>query len=211
MKIGVICSIKYEAELLLEELENVVQENVEGQTFYIGQLKNKQIVFGYPSEREIRTVENITEVMVERYQISHLIALGFAGSVNDLTAPLNIVIANSVFSDDVPTPILSDEKLVQIFDKVYPSNVVGKIFTSAYFIDNIEAKQKISDKGAIAVDLGTISVAIIAKKYNLPFVSVSAITDNSNDTALKIYKRNEFLAAEKIVDVLISGLKSRYY
>ncbi|SJZ98194.1 Phosphorylase superfamily protein [Pilibacter termitis] len=211
MRIGVVCSVNNEIEFLLDEMEHLTEEKIADFLFYKGEIKGKKIVLAYLYNREKKNIQVLAEMLIQEFQVQHLIGVGFSGAIAYSLSPLAVVIGEKYKIENSEATFSADEKLVQIFKKVYPSSEIGCIYTKEQFLTDIEEKRKIWELGAIAVDMESAFLAEIACNYQIPFISVRIITDFANDTAVKTFQNYENLAAEKSVDILIEGLKSRYY
>ncbi len=126
--------------------------------------------------------EDVAETLIKE-GCDALLSYGFSGGLDPKLDPGDLIIADKVFSENGHVFFTNKEWREKILDfqpvgkAVYVGSVVGLdyILQSAY--QKTEAYTKYS---ALAVDMESHRIGLVAKNYNIPFLVIRTILDSAN-------------------------------
>ena len=137
----------------------------------------------------------MTQHLIDRYDVDVIISSGCAGSLTNNLKVLDVIIPPYVTYHDflservmrysVPDEgnIQVDEKLRSLFkDEIEKMDNVNYVETSicsgdSYVTDETIAKVIVERTGATVVDMESASIAHVARKNNVPFITIRTISD----------------------------------
>ena len=143
----------------------------------------------------------MTEHLIDKYNVDVIISSGCAGCLTDKLNVFDVVIPPYVtYHDFSPERVMRysvpdegnikvDEKLINIFkETIRQMEDIHYVETpicsgDCYVTDEITAKNIVVKTGAIVVDMESASIAHVARKNNIPFITIRTISDfaNGND------------------------------
>lgn len=137
----------------------------------------------------------MTEHLIDKYSVDVIISSGCAGSLtNDLNV-LDVIIPPYVtYHDFLPERVMRysvpdegniqvDDQLRKLFkdeiEKMEDTNYVETPICSGdcYVTDDTTAKVIVERTGATVVDMESASIAHVARKNNIPFITIRTISD----------------------------------
>ena len=220
MKLGIIGAMSIEVDALKNMMLSVKTHELAGMIFYEGLLENSPAVLVVCGVGKVNAAM-CAQILCDRFQVSHIINTGVAGS---LCADLDIgdfVISTEAIYHDFDCHVLNpqyvigqvpgltvrffsaDNDLIEIAhsaaEAVYPGHTARGIVASGdQFVCSKEAKRKIvSDTGALCTEMEGAAIAHTAWRNNVPFVVIRAISDKADDSAEMDYPTFEAIAAKR--------------
>ena len=179
--------------MVLEEV--FVQE---GCHVFRGRYKNKAILLvqtGIGKER----AEAATKFILERYSVTALVSLGFAGALTEELKVGDIILCSTLYRDNRCTqgeaglgnPYYSDASLVSVasltlaLQRTAIRFCQGNSVTVAQPVSKAEAKCALGKAfHADGVDMESYWVARIASAKQVPFIAIRAISDTMQDNLI---------------------------
>lgn len=148
----------------------------------------------------------ITQHLIDKYNVDLIISSGCAGSLTEDLNVLDVVIPQYVtYHDFLPERVMRysvpdegninvDESLRNIFKQIVEQMegvryVETPICSGAcYVTDNKTSKNIVDKTGATVVDMESASIGHVARKNNIPFITIRTISDfaDGNDDKEKL-------------------------
>ena len=137
----------------------------------------------------------MTQHLIDRYDVDIIISSGCAGSLTDKLKVLDVIIPPYVtYHDFLPERIkrysvpdegniVVDRELIALFkDTLSEMQSINYVETpicsgDCYVADEITAKSIVERTGATVVDMESASIAHVARKNNIPFITIRTISD----------------------------------
>lgn len=168
-----------------------LQESYTWQDCYIyaGAYKGKAVLLAQTGIGKERA-EAATRFILERYPVTALVSLGFAGALVDNLQVGDVILCSTLYSDNgvaKENPCSSDATLVSLSLQALPGAVTrlsqGKSVTVAQPASTPEAKSALGKAfQADVVDMESYWIGKIASARKVPFLSVRAISDRLPDS-----------------------------
>ena len=196
--IGIIAAEDKEMKAIKDIMINVEEINIYDLTFYKGILNNKKCLLvkcGIGKVNAART----TQILIDKFNIDHIINLGSAGALNDKLKIGDIVVGEKLIQHDFDlTPFGYEKGYIPNVGKVFESgksliekcksikiddiNIVpGVIASGDIFLNNVNMKEKIKNKfNADCAEMEGASIAQVCNLNNVPFVVIRSISDIPN-------------------------------
>ena len=212
MKIGIICAMTEEFELISNNIH--VKEIVEKTNlkFIQGTLDNKEIVGVVCGIGKVNAAI-CTQILISEFKCTHILNSGVAGGIKPGINFKDVVLANDLIQHDVDVrkfgyklgevpnigthSFKSDEKLLNLAiescKKINETNNnfkfhVGRIVTGDQFIANDKLSGFLCTTfDALACEMESGSIGHTCYLNNVPFLIIRSISDNGGDIA-----ENEF-------------------
>ncbi len=222
MKLGIIGAMEQEVETLLSLLQDCRQARHAGTTYYAGQLEGLDCVVVQCGVGKVNAALCV-QVLVDCYQVTHVVNTGIAGS---LCASLDIgdlVISTDAMYHDVdcklfgypigkvpgmPVQYQADPQLRQLAleaaETVHPGHVrQGRVASGDQFVCEKQQKARIiADTQAVCTEMEGAAIAHAAYRNSVPFVILRAISDKADDSAQMDYPSFETQAAHHCASVI---------
>lgn len=217
--LGIIVAELEELECVLEKLENKKEEIYREKTFYIGSIKNKNVVIVRSEVGKVNAALT-TQMLIDRYDVELVINIGVSGSVDNRLDIGDIVIGEKLVQHDFDVTgfgrklgeiegigiyIETNPKLLNIFkDK----NVkIGVVASGDKFVTNIDDKNFIREEfNALCVEMEGASVAQTCFVNKIDFLIIRSISDKldgSSKIEFPIFlKSSSKKAVELLYDVI---------
>ncbi|MBQ8042781.1 MAG: 5'-methylthioadenosine/S-adenosylhomocysteine nucleosidase [Clostridia bacterium] len=137
----------------------------------------------------------MTQHLIDKYNVDIIISSGCAGSLNHDLKALDVIIPPYVtYHDFLPERVMRysvpddgnirvDDQLTKLFkyeiEKMDNVNYVETPICSGdcYVTDDVTAKAIVERTGATVVDMESASIAHVARKNNVPFITIRTISD----------------------------------
>lgn len=223
-KLGIIGAMTVEIETLKRNMDNIRSYEYAGMTFFEGTLESLPVVVVVCGVGKVNAALCV-QVLCDRYQITHVVNTGVAGSllaeldIGDLVISLDAMYHDFDCHSLNPNykigqvPGLSvhefhaDDDLIgyafSAAEKVNPGHSMkGTVASGDQFVCHKERKtQIVADTGAICTEMEGAAIAHAAWRNGVPFVIIRAISDKADDSAQMDYPTFEAIAAERCAAV----------
>ena len=228
MKLGIIGAMAVEIAALKENMTGMTTENRAGMEFCCGKLEGLEVVVVQCGVGKVNAAM-CAEVLCDRYEVTHLVNTGIAGS---LCAQLDIgdlVISQDAMYHDfdcvhfgyemgkVPgmdtVAFPADEAMIRLAqaaaEQVNPGHsTVGRVASGDLFVAQKAAKNSIIEKtAALCTEMEGAAIAHTAYRNGVPFVIIRAISDKADDSAEMDYPTFEAIAADRCARVTMALAK----
>ncbi|ARK31743.1 5'-methylthioadenosine/adenosylhomocysteine nucleosidase [Halalkalibacter krulwichiae] len=219
MKIGVIGAMNEEIERMKAEM--VVTNTYEFATveFYEGRLKEKEIILCKCGVGKVNAALT-TQLLVDRFAITHLLFTGVAGAVDESLDVGDLVISTSAMQHDLDvtalgfkkgqipyfegsSDFLANSELVELAVSAAKQStsrhiVRGRIVSGDQFIANADYVQSLREEfEAACVEMEGAAVAQVAAMNKIPFVIIRSMSDKANGKASVNFAEFTQLASEQ--------------
>lgn len=227
MKIGIIAAMEQELELLVSHLENKVEHDVLGNTYYEGQLGKHQVVLVQSGIGKVMSAMSVA-ILSDHFGVDALINTGSAGAVAEGLSVGDVVVADKLVYHDVdvtafgyeygqmagqPLYFESDDTFVKTFEQVLieanMTSKIGLIATGDSFIagqDKIDAI-KSAFPAVQAVEMEGAAIAQAAHNLHKPFIVVRAMSDTAAHDANITFDEFIIEAGKKSAKILMAFLE----
>ena len=220
MKLGIIGAMSIEVEALKNKMIDCVSTELAGMTFHEGLLEDAPAVLVVCGVGKVNAAM-CAQILCDRYQVSHIINTGVAGSLcADLDIGDFVISTEAVYHDfdcHVLNPLYvvgqvpglavrtfpADLELIECAyaaaEKVYAGHATKGIVASGdQFVCSKERKQQIvADTGALCTEMEGAAIAHTAWRNGIPYVVLRAISDKADDSAEMDYPTFEAIAAKR--------------
>lgn len=210
-KIGLICAMSEELELLLERLKERKDYNVANMSFYTGDLEGMKVVLVLSGIGKVNA-SIAAALLISNFEVEAVINTGVAGAIDKKLKVGDIVIGERLAYHDVDTtnfgydlgqvpqmplfyegsPILIN--LIKERDITINSDFhFGDIVSGDAFVMNSEKGQEIKRHfpGALVTEMEGAAVGQTSYQFATPFLVIRAVSDNADQDATVTYE--EFL------------------
>lgn len=228
MKIGIICAMEEEIQLLVEKMQDKQTKEIGGKPYYIGKLCQRDVVLTQSGIGKVQAAI-ATTVLIAVEHVDIIVNTGSAGGIGTGLHIGDVVISDGVAYHDVnvtafdhlpgqlpdqPQIFKADKELVKkIKDAAEAVNLnphVGLIVSGDQFIAN---KHKIADilniyPQALASEMESAAVGQVATQFKKPFVIIRAMSDVGDDNASVNFDDFVVEAGRKSAQMLLTFLQS---
>lgn len=218
--IGIICAEEKEILEVKKVIDNVEEKNIYEKIFYIGTIENVRVVCVKSNVGKVNS-SRICQILIDNFDISLVINVGTAGSIDNRLNIGDIVVANKLVQYDFDvTPfgrklgeienigefISVDNNLLDLFKDM---NVyIGCIASGDKFIINRDEKDNIRKTfGALCVEMEGASIAQVCHLDNIPFLVIRSITDKLDGSSKIEFKKFLESSSKKATQILIDIIK----
>lgn len=216
-KTGIIGAMELEVEQLKSKMtvSNIVMKA--GMEFYEGTLNGASVVVVRSGIGKVNAALCV-QILVDLFEVTHIINTGVAGSLNAALDIGDILISKDAIHHDMDTTIFgyqlgevpqmgtrefkADERLMSLAknscEKVNEGihAIVGRVVSGDQFISSKEVKERlIANFQGDCAEMEGASIAHGAYLNNVPFVIIRAISDKADDSAEMDYPSFERAAA----------------
>ena len=224
--IGIIAAMPIEISLLKENLKIVNEKEYAGFKFYICNRENIKIILTSCSIGKVNAA-SCTQILIDKFNVTHIINTGIAGSLNESVKICDIVISKTVTHHDVRKSQMkkffpfkeefeSDKFLMEVAIKAYQkiesvkfNYHVGKIVSGESFISDCNLRNLIiQEYSPHCVEMEGSAIGHVAYINSIPFLIIRSISDNADDNSAnyidfeKISANNSALLVLNILDIL---------
>lgn len=161
----------------------------------------------------------LTQHLIDKYNVEVIISSGCAGSLTNSLNVLDVIIPSYVtYHDFMPERVMrysvpdegnikADDNLIGIFKEIVDNMKTNYVETAicsgdCYVTDRVTAENIVNKTGATVVDMESASIGHVARKNNIPFITIRTISDFSdgNDDLEK-------KAADKSSKIIYKGIE----
>ena len=224
-KIGIIGAMELEVEQLKSEMTINNTSTKASIEFYEGTLNGTNIVIARSGVGKTNAAL-CTQIMIDCYDVTHIINTGVSGSLNVKLDIGDILVSADALHQDMDATIfgykpgevpqlgrrefIADNELknlaVKACTEVNPDIHVqtGRVISGDQFISSKEVKERlITEFNGDCVEMEGASIAHVATLNGIPFVIIRAISDKADDSATMDYGEFERKAIDNSVALLV--------
>jgi len=217
IKIGIIGAMELEVEDLKAKMNDVSVFEKAGMKFNEGLLHGTSVVVVRSGVGKVNAALCV-QILADRFQVSHIINTGVAGSLNAGLDIGDILISSEAIHHDVDATLFGYQlgEVPQLGRLSFPADetlaalakescervntglkaVIGRVVSGDQFISDKTAKQKLIDNfHADCTEMEGAAIAHSAYLNQIPFVIIRAISDKADDSAEVEYPVFEHAAA----------------
>ena len=218
---GIIGAMEPEIEALLKLLQNKKEETKFGLTFYLGKLKNYEVVIVKCGVGKVNAGRT-TQVLISEYSPKYIINTGIGGGLYQKLKIGDIVISTDLIQHDFdvtflgyakgymctgennkePTKYIADkelsEKIKKVLEKVGGDRTLycGRILTGDMFVSSKEKREElVKDFDGYCCEMEGAAIAQVASLNKVPFTVVRVISDLPSGKGPEDYNSFELEAA----------------
>jgi nucleoside phosphorylase len=170
--IAFVCAMPMELEPLTREL-GLVETEVDGQTVQTGRLGARDVV-GIVSGMGTRLAAAGAEWLLDAYDVEHVFVVGIAGAGMG-AAPIGALVMPEVV---VHGPSGREHRPTRLGDHDH----AGHMWTNDELIDDLDEHTALHDeRGVVALDMETASIAHVCEARGVPWSVFRAISDRSSE------------------------------
>ena len=218
---GVIASLPEEIDMLIIQTNVTHIKKVSRYSFYFGNIGTHQLVLVNCCGGKLNAA-TCTTILIQKFNIKAILSIGVTGSLSDELNIFDIVIADKLLFHDnnlnfdlhqpPHLPFYTADSILlkrckQVVDSMTGGNFVyktGCIASGDNFIaDNAEKAEIALRTGALGVDMWGAASAQVAAFFEIPFVALRCISDDSDGEINKDFERYFKAAAEQPCHILI--------
>lgn len=223
-KIGIICAGDTELKPFLQTIREPEITEKAMLKFYTGTINQTKTVALYSGVCKVNAAI-ATQILIDTYQVSHIINAGTAGGMNTDVQLFDTIISERVIYHDVADDILTDfhpwlksnyfqadQELLAIAKKYGQTAkhpiLYGTMVTGEQFITD-ENREKINQKYApLSVDMETASIAHVCFVNQIPFIAIRTITDTVTHKGIENFEKNCEAASKRSAEIVLEIMQS---
>ncbi len=217
-KIGIIGAMDLEVEYLKAEMSLEKTEKAAGMEFWEGTLGQVRVVIVRCGIGKVNAALS-AQILVDRFQVTHIINTGVAGSLNPKLDIGDILISTDALQHDIDVTALgyrpgqipqidvlafpADRALADLAkaacEKVNPDIHVrlGRVVSGDQFISSKAVKDRLIEQfSGDCTEMEGAAIAQAACLNRIPFVIIRAISDKADDSSQMDYPTFEAAAAK---------------
>lgn len=195
--------------------------------FYTGKYENVDVVAAFSGVCKVNAAI-ATQIMIDRFDVTHVILTGVAGALDESLEIGDIVIADEITYHDVAREILTEyhpwmediyfktdiamvnaasniAKSLELKNKCY----IGRIITGEAFITENERDKLIQTFEPLCVDMESAGVAHVCYANSIPFIVIRSMSDFANEEGSESFENNMEAASLNSL-LIVEGLIKRY-
>ena len=216
-RIGIIGAMESEVAVLKERMEITRTVEKAGMTFWSGKIGSTEIVLVQSGIGKVNAAA-CTQILIDCFEVTHILNTGIAGSLDDRLAIGDIVVSTDALQHDMDATPFGYEagQVPGLSVKAFPADAEframaveavktaapdvkvfeGRVVSGDQFISSQVKKDAIRDAfGGLCTEMEGAAIAQTAWLNHIPFVILRSISDNANDDAGKAYSEIEAEAA----------------
>ncbi|HFI2433956.1 TPA: 5'-methylthioadenosine/adenosylhomocysteine nucleosidase [Streptococcus suis] len=227
MKFGIIAAMPQELKILVEQLQDKVESNVLGRTYYQGQIGQHEVVLVQSGIGKVMSAMSVA-ILADRFAVDAIVNTGSAGAVADGIAIGDVVVATHLAYHDVdvtafgyaygqmagqelyyPADQALLEKLTSVLAEQEMTSHQGLIVTGDSFIAGQDKIAKIKQHfpEVLAVEMEGAAIAQAAVNTGKPFLVIRAMSDTAQGDANITFDEFIIQAGERSAQTLIAFLE----
>lgn len=203
--IGIIGAMEVEVEMLKEATNIEKIDKIAGMTFSKGELEGQEIVLVTSGIGKVNAAV-CTQILVNKFDVTHVINTGVAGAIHDELDFGDLVISTDLIEHDMDATgfgyepgqipqmeewvFKADSELIELAEKagveeeITHSIFKGRIVSGDVFISSVEKKNYLSEQfKAHAAEMEGAAIAHTCYLNEIPFLILRAMSDKANGTA----------------------------
>ncbi|HEM6265608.1 TPA: 5'-methylthioadenosine/adenosylhomocysteine nucleosidase [Streptococcus suis] len=227
MKFGIIAAMPQELKILVEQLQDKVESNVLGWTYYQGQIGQHEVVLVQSGIGKVMSAMSVA-ILADHFAVDAIVNTGSAGAVADGIAIGDVVVATHLAYHDVdvtafgyaygqmagqelyyPADQALLEKLTSVLAEQEMTSHQGLIVTGDSFIAGQDKIAKIKQHfpEVLAVEMEGAAIAQAAVNTGKPFLVIRAMSDTAQGDANITFDEFIIQAGERSAQTLIAFLE----
>jgi adenosylhomocysteine nucleosidase len=229
MRIGIIGPSENEIMSFIEKIENREIMKHAMLSFYTGTYENTSVVAVFSGVCKVNAAI-AAQILIDRFEITHIILTGVAGALDERLQIGDIVIANEIAYHDVAKGILTeyhpwmediyfrpDSKLFNEAVKISKSHdtrykcYTGRLITGEAFITENERYKLIEEFQPLCVDMESGSVAHVCHVNSIPFLVIRSMSDRANKNGSESFKNNVEASSLNSLSIVEELIKRRFW
>ncbi|MGQ7330455.1 5'-methylthioadenosine/adenosylhomocysteine nucleosidase [Streptococcus suis] len=227
MKFGIIAAMPQELKVLVDYLQEPVETEVLGRTYYQGKLGQHEVVLVQSGIGKVMSAMSVA-ILVDRFEVDAIVNTGSAGAVAEGISIGDVVVADMLAYHDVdltafgyaygqmsgqelyfPADQALLEKVTAVLAEQEIDSHVGLIATGDSFIAGADKIAAI--KGhfpqVLAVEMEGAAIAQAAVNLSKPFLVIRAMSDTAQGDANITFDEFIIQAGERSAKTLIAFLE----
>ncbi len=227
MKFGIIAAMPQELKILVEQLQDKVESDVLGRTYYQGRIGQHKVVLVQSGIGKVMSAMSVA-ILADRFEVDAIVNTGSAGAVADGIAIGDVVVATHLAYHDVdvtafgyaygqmagqelyyPADQALLEKLTSVLAEQEMTSHQGLIVTGDSFIAGQDKIAKIKQHfpEVLAVEMEGAAIAQAAVNTGKPFLVIRAMSDTAQGDANITFDEFIIQAGERSAQTLIAFLE----
>ena len=225
-KIGIICAMKSEMDILLNAIGEGRKVKMLGCTFYEGNINNHEVVLSLCGVGKVNSAIAAT-LLISEFQCSLIINSGIAGGVSPLKKRDSVIASSLLYYDVDVTPFgyekgqvpgLPKEFMVNpdllifvksIFNRLELPYKCTKIYSGDQFVVSFDQLNGIKAGDGFAIEMEGASIAQVCIRAGIDFIVLRYISDIiGEENQEEEYFKFEKDMAERSASVTLTLLKN---
>ncbi|HFI0039386.1 TPA: 5'-methylthioadenosine/adenosylhomocysteine nucleosidase [Streptococcus suis] len=227
MKFGIIAAMPQELKILVEQLQDKLESDVLGRTYYQGRIGQHEVVLVQSGIGKVMSAMSVA-ILAERFAVDAIVNTGSAGAVSDGIAIGDVVVATHLAYHDVDVTAFGYaygqmagqelyypadqgllEKLTSVLAEQEMTSHQGLIVTGDSFIAGQDKIAKIKQHfpEVLAVEMEGAAIAQAAVNTGKPFLVIRAMSDTAQGDANITFDEFIIQAGERSAQTLIAFLE----
>ncbi|WP_349773994.1 5'-methylthioadenosine/adenosylhomocysteine nucleosidase [Fictibacillus phosphorivorans] len=232
LRIGIIGAMDEEIVYMKEAIDIYGESTFAQNKFYEGTHHNKEVVLCKSGVGKVNAAIT-TQILIDRFQVTHILFTGVAGALDPVLEVGDIVISSSAMQHDIDASSLSpdfpkgtipmfafdsefkaDEKLIKLAERAAeslsgPQVKVGKVLSGDQFIADRDLVEYFGAAfNGTCIEMEGSAVAQACFLNEVPFVIIRSISDKANGEAPASFGEFTTLAAKRSSDMVESIIES---
>lgn len=227
MRIGIIGPTEREIMPFVSKIENKEIFRHAKVNFHAGTYEGVAVVAAFSGVCKVNAAI-ATQILIDKFDVTHIILSGVAGSLNNNFEIGDTIIAKEVTYHDVAKQILTEyhpwmediyfrpdakmlEDLIDVSKSINIKNncYLGRVISGEAFVTERERYSLIESFEPSCVDMESASVAHVCYANDIPFLVIRTMSDFANENGSECFENNiETCAINSLL--LVEGLIKRY-
>ena len=228
-KIGIIGAMAMEVELLRTAMETANVTEIAGMEFCEGTIHGVESVLVQSGIGKVNAAI-CTQILIDRFAVTHIINTGIAGSLNDQIDIGDVVVSTDAVYHDMDATVFGYQpgQVPQMKTFAFPADAAfrseieeavrraaddihvfsGRVISGDCFISDQAKKDAIRKTfDGLCVEMEGAAIAHAAWLNQIPFVLVRFISDKANEEPQKSYNQIEEEAANHSALIIKDALR----
>lgn len=220
--IGIIVAEEKELLEVKKIIHNINEIKLFEKVFYKGKIHEKEVILVKSNVGKVNSAR-VCQMMIDNFDISLIINIGTAGSVDNKLDIGDVVVASKLVQYDFDVTVFGrklgeienvgeyisvDKGLLKLFDNM---NVhIGTIASGDKFIVNNEEKDNIKNQlNALCIEMEGASISQVCMLDGIPFLVIRSITDKQDGSSKIDFE--EFLeSSSKKATMILEKILQKY-
>ena len=226
---GIVAAMEEEMSAIKLKMTEIVEEKIYELSFFTGKIYNTKVVLVQCGVGKVNAAR-VTQILIDRFNITGIINVGSAGAANDELNIGDIVIGGRLVQHDFDITafghekgyisnigefVESDKQLINKMEDTIKRVAhnefkikIGTIASGDIFCVEQKMKDKIRQKfNAEAIEMEGAAIAQVCKLNNIPFIVIRSISDSPNGNNNITFEEFLELASKRCADILAEYLK----
>jgi len=226
--IGIIAAMNEEVDAIKKIMTDISVKGIYELEFIIGKINGKEVVLVKCGVGKVNAART-TQILLNNFDIEHVINVGTAGSLNENIEIGDVVIGEKLvqhdfditaagrekgYITDVGKYFYSDKNLIEKTKQTIENMnenfnaFIGTIATGDIFVQDIQVKDRIkAEFDADCAEMEGAAIAQVCTLDKIPFIVIRSISDKPNGKNAVDFEKYLELACErytKFIDIFIN-------